>query len=878
MRHVLPTFPTPFIGRADEIAELSQLLDNPDCRLLTLVGPGGIGKTRLAVEVARYKLNDFPDGVYFVSLQPLQASDQVLSAVIDTLSLQVSDDPRQQLLDYLHEKRLLLVLDNVEHVLESAALVSDILAAAPQVCVLATTREVLNLQSEWVRHVDGLHYPGNDDLGDKSDDGATQLFADRAQRLNSDFSLADEHDHVVRICQLVEGMPLALELAAGWLRVMPCAAIVEQIQRNLDILTTNQRDRVQRHQSIRAVFDQSWYGLSVDEQAIFRRLAVFRGSFGLEAAEQVAGATLGMLASFVDKSLVRVDEAGRYSLHELVRQFAAERMVVAGESEAVDKAHCDYYADFLQSREPGIKGGRQFETFAEIAAEFENIRAAWHWAVDHREYDAIDRSIECLYRYVHNQHISILDDEFFLQVAHRLRHAEETPSPSWGRVIVRSCFRFPREKMVPDVELALRMAQQRGDVAEIGHSLHMLGTIAIENNRYTDALAWHEQSLETYRHLDDRFYIADALIHIAFCYREMGEFNEMQVYTDQSLTLRRAIDDCIGVVWCLLGQAGRRLWQGDYDLSKPLLLEALDLIRSEYSDRGIAMARVKAILYHALCTCLGFIALLQGDHNDARKYRQAVDPGEANLSDLINRYNSIALTGIDTVLEGDNETGEKLLSWIHAGFVDMFWLDSPIARWGLSIVYVVRGDSVQAHNHIMSLLHEGLTQNRPILVTLALPVAALILAHNGDHKRAAQLLGLAFTHPKSATGWMEQWPRLTHLRADLEAELCTEAYEAAWAHGATLDLETTAADLLRHFDGDHRTQQQEANATLEEPLTARELEVLGLLAQGHSNRQIAEPLVIEIGTVKRYVYDICQKLDADNRTHAVVRARELGLL
>ena len=372
-RHNLPTFPTSFIGRAEEIAELGSLLDNPDCRLLTLVGPGGIGKTRLAVEIARTKLENFPDSVYFVPLQPLQVPDQVLAAVIDALPLQVSDDPKQDLLNYLREKRLLLVLDNFEHVLESAALVSDILTAAPHVCVLATSREVMRLQREWVRYVAGLTWP--DDASSRQHNehySAVDLFADRAWRLNSTFSLADERKHVIRICQLLEGMPLALELAAGWIDTLPCAEIAAEIEQDLSILASDTRDMPDRHRSMRAVLDHSWQRLTVAEQAVFPKLSVFRGGFEREAAEQVAGATLRILSDLVRKSWLRMS-GGRYDIQEVLRQYAHEGLLAARDSDATLAAHCRYYAAFMQQRAQDVKGRRQLGALDEIEADWKQL-------------------------------------------------------------------------------------------------------------------------------------------------------------------------------------------------------------------------------------------------------------------------------------------------------------------------------------------------------------------------------------------------------------------------------------------------------------------------------------------------------------------------
>ncbi len=278
-------------------------------------------------------------------------------------------------------------------------LLSDILTAAPGVKFLVTSREVLNLQEECLYHVDGLPYPelppasspqeegsipkdSGEDWGWLEEYGAVQLFVERARRVRRDFSLFDEAADVVRICRLVEGVPLAIELAASWAKTMPCSAIAAEIQRNLDFLATSLRNVPDRQRSMRAIFDQSWQLLTQKERDVFKRLSVLRGSFSREAAERIAGASLAILSALVDKSLMRTESRARYHIHELLRQYAALQLAQSPEDIArVYDLHCTYYADFLRSRQEEMFSSRQREMTAEIKAELDNIRAAWNWAV-----------------------------------------------------------------------------------------------------------------------------------------------------------------------------------------------------------------------------------------------------------------------------------------------------------------------------------------------------------------------------------------------------------------------------------------------------------------------------------------------------------------
>ncbi|MFN2202582.1 MAG: helix-turn-helix domain-containing protein, partial [Caldilineaceae bacterium] len=287
--HNLPSPATPFVGRRREIDDVLARLRDPACRLLTLVGQGGMGKTRLAIEVARraYEQEDVTaDGVFFVGLETLSRPDQVGVAIASSLGLPVEGaDPYGLALSYMAGKRLLLVLDNFEQLVEGAGLVSDILAECPEVKALVTSRETLNLQEEWLYPVGGLDLPdlpaGTEEEARRS--AAVQLFLQNAQRARADRDFAAELPCIVRICRMVEGAPLALELAAHWLRTLSCGQIVEQLQQSLDLLATPVRNVPERHRSMRAVFDHSWQLTGQRERSLLCQLAVFVGGFDLPA-------------------------------------------------------------------------------------------------------------------------------------------------------------------------------------------------------------------------------------------------------------------------------------------------------------------------------------------------------------------------------------------------------------------------------------------------------------------------------------------------------------------------------------------------------------------------------------------------------------------
>ncbi|HEU5102990.1 MAG TPA: AAA family ATPase, partial [Roseiflexaceae bacterium] len=405
----LPPQPTSFIGRSAELAAIAGLLADPACRLLTLHGPGGIGKTRLALAVAARQTAAFADGVAFVALASVSTPNQIISTIGDTLGLSFAghSDPIADLLGNLRERHILLVLDNFEHLLAGADLLLAMLERAPHLTLLVTSRERLNLQAEWLFDVDGLAFPPEDphgsaapqSLADLADYSAAQLFVQRAMQVQPRLSLSEEPlTTIVRICQHVAGMPLALELAAAGVRTLTLAEIERHIRTNLDVLATTSRDVPIRHRSLRAVFDHSWQLLREEERALFSHLAVFRGGWTLDAAKQVAGATLGALTALVDKSLVRQDSAEQHSsaegalskaaseprfiMLEPIREYALEQFAARAEAEALGRAHASYYLALAEAAAAQWDSPTADRAIAQLTREHDNLRAALHWARD----------------------------------------------------------------------------------------------------------------------------------------------------------------------------------------------------------------------------------------------------------------------------------------------------------------------------------------------------------------------------------------------------------------------------------------------------------------------------------------------------------------
>src|SRR3954454_8653739 len=380
----LPAARTSFVGRVAELDDIDRLLQDPDCRLLTLVGPGGAGKTRLALEAAARRIDRYPHGVHFVPLVSVATAEFLAPAVAESIQFAVDGahsgfSAQDQLLDYLGDRSTLLVLDNFEHLVGGADLLGEIIGRAPGVELLTTSRERLNVQSEWVLDVHGLGLVENGDGGS----GALRLFVERARQGEPGFSLDDsaELDHACRICRLVEGLPLGVELAASWVSMLSCAEIADEIEQNIDFLATSMRDVPERHRSLRAAFDQSWRLLSGEQQDVLARLSVLRGDYGREAAAAVAGADLRLLSVLVSKSLVRRSDFARYELHELLRQYASEKLAAesADAVAATRERHARFYLRVLNERRPALAGAGVVEVRDELRREVDNLRAAAEW-------------------------------------------------------------------------------------------------------------------------------------------------------------------------------------------------------------------------------------------------------------------------------------------------------------------------------------------------------------------------------------------------------------------------------------------------------------------------------------------------------------------
>lgn len=527
-KYNIPVSPSPLIGREHEITMILQQLHNPACRLLTLTGPGGVGKTRLALEVAHTLRDHFPQGVFFVPLAGVTAPEFFLPAISESIGLTFSaaDHPRNLLFSYLKDKYILLVLDNLEHLLDGVEILSELLLYASHLKILATSREQLNLRIEWVITVQGLPIPSSIRMENVASNSAMTLFTQRARQVKFDFALREaDLPHVQRICQLVEGLPLGLEIAATWVRTLSCREIAREIENNIDFLTVSSRDVQPRHRSMRAVFDYSWTLLSFEEQQTLMKLSVFQGGFTREAASQVAGATLPLLSSLVGKSLVWQDVSQRYELHELVHQYAGEQLDRSGGQQATRDRHFEYFLSLAESSRTKLRSSSQMEWLSRLEQDHDNLRTALEWSLRFEKSNGEatpdrERGIQSSFKLTGALYLFWRLHNHWSEGRQWLQRALDQPT---GQKVSRARARALNAAVLLSAEVAdLRKARQLADqnlalARELGGS-HILarahqarGTVLWKQKDFAAAHADCEQAIILFRELGNRPAVAGCL-------------------------------------------------------------------------------------------------------------------------------------------------------------------------------------------------------------------------------------------------------------------------------------------------------------------------------------------------------------------------------
>jgi len=612
----LPSTPTPFIGRISELEEIRHQLEKT--RLLTLTGPGGMGKTCLALKIAEDAADDFRDGCFFVSLAAIRSVDHIVQSVAESVDFPTptNEDPKYQLLRYLQKKNLLLVMDNFEHLMDGASIVSEILQKTSGVKILATSRERLNLQNETNLSIGGMSIDSKFDV--KNNDAVT-LFLQSAAKTRPGFDpTLDELTQIGNICLFVQGMPLAIELAASWLHVLSVNEINDELQKGLDILETEVRDAPERHRSIRAVFDQSWSLLDKNEQEIFMRLSIFRGGFTREAAGRVAGASLKHISGLVNKSILRHDpHSGRLDIHELLRQYAQEQLERAPQTnKSTKEAYAAYYANFMQKKWDQIRSPKHIPAVAEIVVDIENVRAAWRYYLDEQNASQLRKFVHAFMMVYWIQGWFRGAIELFAGAVDALARAESDANVQAVRAaamghlgffmtfvgLVDEGYKLTRE--------SIEMLERFEYPIELAHAYHSMTLAAYYLDRPTEEKEAALHYLKIAEASNDNWLSAYGLWLVSLAEFREENYTESKRYVEASLKLSNEIENTISLALCYTSLGGLAIHYRDFPDAKKYFARCFQLSKK----LGFRWLSSNAIKY------LGQIALSTGDLDEAHKH------------------------------------------------------------------------------------------------------------------------------------------------------------------------------------------------------------------------------------------------------------------
>jgi DNA-binding SARP family transcriptional activator/predicted ATPase len=633
----LPVPGTFFIGREVELAQIAELLADPACRLLTIVGPGGIGKTRLALQTGTSHKPVFKFGAAWVALNTVQSPEHLAAAVAESLNyrLRGAGSAETELISLLVDKELLLVLDNFEHLLPAANFLTRLLGETSAVKILVTSRQALELPQEWRFDLGVFPLPDEDSSDALEENSAVQLFVQSGRRADSTFTPTEaDYLAIAHICELVGGMPLGIELAASWLRVLSCTEIAAEVEKSLDFLTVTMRHLPPRHRSLRAIFDYSWALLTNEEQQILLRLSIFQGGFSRQAAEQVAMTELPQLSALVDRTLVQRTTVGRYVLHNTIRQYAAEQLQAdpAAHGETAQR-HSSYYLQWLAEQEKNLFGSGQKEALTAVSAKIANVRTAWKWAAAHQQSGLLRRAAFPLFYFYDVRGLLSEGEAAFKIAAVSLQSENGAATSDTRRAIcalnIYQAYLGFRQGKVASAEALLRSTftelQMLEDETLLGHALCYLGILEWSLGRFDNAIADLQRFMTLASRQSDEWGAATAQVYLGLVRHDQGQLSEARRLLTAVQPIAKKLGDPRLLANALLISGRINLLLGYLDEAERELSACLEMTNETRDPNSITYAT----LY------LGMVKQVQGDLTAARELIEQSMTLYAGFNDLV---------------------------------------------------------------------------------------------------------------------------------------------------------------------------------------------------------------------------------------------------
>ena len=790
-RHNLPLQNTPFVGRGRELATLTEWLADPGCRLVTILGAGGMGKTRLALAVAEQLTPRYRDGGFFVALAAVEQEEGIVPAIAQAVGFVFQNDkrsPQTQLTDYLRTRQLLLVLDNWEHLLAASPNLGELAQHCPGVQMLVTSRERLRISAETLFVLPGMDYPTGES-GHYAEYGAVELFVETMGRRQRALPQNPaDWEAIARICRLVDGMPLAIVLAAGWLGLLRLAEIAEEIARDADVLENDLRDLPLRQRSMRVVFEQSWQRLSPTERDLYMRLSVFHNGFTDNAARRVAGATLSVLRGLTDKALLWRDADDRYHIHELLRQYAAEKLAACGLDAALRQAHSAYFLDLLARAEADLYGQSQLLVVEKLKREEANLRAAWQNGLQRRPFEEMEEVVQAwgLYYEISGR---ALEGEAVLRTAIEKLDPTDKENRAFARLLI--WYGVFGDKLAGDkyasthyrqsLDIADRLAATGQDVGfertfallELSHvawyadgdstdhflsqSLALSRTVGnpwllartlqekarvvqiVGNFREARTLAM--ESLAIWQSLGDRANQYPALVVLCWSAMKLDVTDEAFSYVKKQLHLGETLRNPSIISGSLFNEGAVLEHCGDFAAAAKAYERSIEVAEDSGLRQRVGTGRYKLVQ----------MQVQLGNYTASLELAQAVLEEGGGMGLDSQRAHALIATGLAHLGRGNYDLARQPLEESERLFRKLGHAIYHIKSDGF-LGYIARheGDHPRAWAHVSRSLRWAIEREDVQTISMTLPLAALLLADRGEAERAVALYALACQHPRIA--------------------------------------------------------------------------------------------------------------------------------